>query len=100
MGAGYRIQYCLLTQQGVSTTCPSSIVRGKNRTRVTVENLERDQHYEIRVLPFNGQGDGPSTKSKVVYVGEGKNVNFWFIRLFTKYIFFCLNYSCANWRAT
>ena len=72
MGAGYRVQYCLITQQGVSTSCPSAIVRGKNRTQTTIENLERDTHYEIRVISFNGQGDGKFTKAKVVYVGEGK----------------------------
>lgn len=73
LSAGYRVQYCIISQQGgVSTSCPSAIVRGKNRTSVTIESLERDQHYEIRVLAFNGQGDGPATKAKVVYVGEGK----------------------------
>ena len=72
MGAGYRVQYCLITEQGVGGSCPSSLVRGKNRTQATIDNLERDQHYEIRVIAFNGQGDGPSTKPKVVYVGEGK----------------------------
>lgn len=72
MSAGYKVQYCLITQQGVSSSCPSSLVRGKNQTKTTIENLERDQHYEIRVIGFNGQGDGPSTKPKVVYVGEGK----------------------------
>jgi protein sidekick len=71
IGAGYRIQYCIISPQGVSSSCPSSIVRGKNITTVSVENLERDQHYEIRVIAFNGQGDGPSSKAKVVYVGEG-----------------------------
>ncbi|XP_027197018.2 sidekick cell adhesion molecule [Dermatophagoides pteronyssinus] len=70
MGAGYRVQYCLLTQQGVAGSCPSTLVRGKNRTQATIDNLEKDQHYEIRVIAFNGQGDGPSTKPKVVYVGE------------------------------
>jgi hypothetical protein len=71
IGAGYRIQYCIISPQGVSSSCPSSIVRGKNITTVSIENLERDQHYEIRVIAFNGQGDGPSSKAKVVYVGEG-----------------------------
>ncbi|KPM09144.1 sidekick-like protein, partial [Sarcoptes scabiei] len=70
IGAGYRVQYCLITQQGVSSSCPSSLVRGKNQTQAIIENLERDQHYEIRVIAFNSQGDGPSTKPKVVYVGE------------------------------
>lgn len=76
MGAGYRVQYCLISAQGVSASCPSSIVRGKNKTSLTIENLERDQHYEIRVVAFNGQGDGPTTKPKVVYVGEGKQISF------------------------
>lgn len=92
MGAGYRVQYCLITEQGVSTSCPSSFVRGKNRTSVTIENLERDQHYEIRVVAFNGQGDGPFTKSKVVYVGEGKNFLHCFLCF--DFLFFI---SCSHW---
>ena len=70
-GAGYRIQYCIISQQGVPSSCPSAIVKGKNVTSVSVENLERDQHYEIKVIAYNSQGDGPTSKAKVVYVGEG-----------------------------
>ncbi|CAG2168350.1 unnamed protein product, partial [Oppiella nova] len=69
-GAGYKVQYCIISQQGVSSNCPSSSVRGKNVTSISIENLERDQHYEIKVIAYNSQGDGPTSKAKVVYVGE------------------------------
>ena len=71
LGAGYRVKFCLVSHPTISP-CPSVVVRGKNITTVSIDNLGRDQHYEIRVNAYNGQGDGQSSKAKVVYVGEGK----------------------------
>lgn len=69
-GAGYRVQYCLVSPSVPQTHCPSTYVQGPTVTGVSIENLERDHQYEIKVIPFNSQGDGPSSKTKMVYVGE------------------------------
>jgi len=69
-GAGYRIQYCLLSQPVSSNHCPSTTVQGPTVTGVSIENLEKDHQYEIKVIPFNSQGEGPSSNKMIVYVGE------------------------------
>lgn len=33
-------------------------------------DLQQDKNYEIVVLPFNSQGEGPASPPATVYVGE------------------------------
>lgn len=38
--------------------------------KVVLTDLTRDKNYEIIVVPFNSQGDGPPSPPVTVYVGE------------------------------
>lgn len=69
-GAGYKVQYCLVSSVVSAVHCPSTLVQGPAVTGVSIDNLERDHQYEIKVIPFNSQGEGPSSKTKIVYVGD------------------------------
>jgi len=40
------------------------------KDRVELSDLTRDKNYEIVVVPFNSQGDGPPSPPVTVYVGE------------------------------
>lgn len=38
--------------------------------KVVLKELQQDKNYEIVVLPFNSQGEGPASPPSTVYVGE------------------------------
>lgn len=38
--------------------------------KIVLTDLTRDKNYEIVVVPFNSQGDGPPSPPVTVYVGE------------------------------
>lgn len=38
--------------------------------KVVLKELQQDRNYEIVVLPFNSQGEGPASPPSTVYVGE------------------------------
>lgn len=69
---GYRVEYCVVSAYAVpqSTDCPSVKKAGINSTSVSLENLEPDRIYEIKVFAYNDAGLGPSSVPFSVYVGE------------------------------
>ncbi|XP_076339933.1 protein sidekick-like isoform X2 [Tachypleus tridentatus] len=70
---GYKIQYCQASDQNSasdSISCPIETSYGINETSVSLENLERDTIYKIKIYTFNSQGEGPSSRPVSVYVGE------------------------------
>lgn len=50
--------------------CRSRSLEGAGGGPLTLEGLQRDRIYEVRVVATNGQGDGPSSRPVSVYVGE------------------------------
>lgn len=39
-------------------------------TKIVLSDLTEDRYYEVIVLPFNSEGEGPSSPPVTVYVGE------------------------------
>lgn len=50
--------------------CRSRSLEGAGGGPLTLEGLQRDRIYEVRVVATNGQGDGPASRPVSVYVGE------------------------------
>ncbi|XP_064477865.1 protein sidekick-like isoform X1 [Ornithodoros turicata] len=67
LNAGYRVEYC---PAGEARDCQSQQLLGHNSATLTIDGLERDRIYEVRVRAFNGQGEGPPSGPITVYVGE------------------------------
>ncbi|KAK6637522.1 hypothetical protein RUM44_007944 [Polyplax serrata] len=49
---------------------PKEDVLGIKNDKIVLTDLTRDKNYEIVVVPFNSQGDGPPSPPVTVYVGE------------------------------
>ncbi|XP_020295533.1 protein sidekick isoform X2 [Pseudomyrmex gracilis] len=68
---GYRVVY-----QPVSNfptpleTTPKKEILGIKKTKMVLSDLTENQYYEIIVLPFNSEGEGPQSPPVTVYVGE------------------------------
>ncbi|XP_046403358.1 protein sidekick [Ischnura elegans] len=72
-GGGYRVHYRPTADFPVPppSPVPSKEVKGTNVGRLVLEGLQRDVTYEVWVLAFNSQGEGPpSSPPASVYVGE------------------------------
>ncbi|XP_031349288.1 protein sidekick isoform X2 [Photinus pyralis] len=49
---------------------PKEEVMGINASKIVLNDLLQDRNYEIIVVPFNSQGEGPASPPATVYVGE------------------------------
>ncbi|XP_030753162.1 protein sidekick isoform X1 [Sitophilus oryzae] len=49
---------------------PKEEVMGINASKMVLSELLQDRNYEIIVVPFNQQGEGPASPPVTVYVGE------------------------------
>ncbi|XP_018319090.1 protein sidekick isoform X2 [Agrilus planipennis] len=49
---------------------PKEEISGIKANRLVLNNLMQDRNYEIVVVPFNSQGEGPASPPVTVYVGE------------------------------
>ncbi|XP_048522895.1 protein sidekick [Dendroctonus ponderosae] len=49
---------------------PNEEVKGINANKMVLNELLQDKNYEIIVVPFNIQGEGPASPPVTVYVGE------------------------------
>ncbi|XP_076305612.1 sidekick cell adhesion molecule isoform X1 [Tachypleus tridentatus] len=69
---GYKVEYCLVSTYAVpqSTDCPNKQVTGTKEDTVSIDNLEQDKIYEVKVYAYNNQGSGPSSQPVTIYVGE------------------------------
>lgn len=64
---GYRVEHCPV---GEARDCRSRDVLGREDGTLTLDDLQRDRMYEVRVRAFNGRGLGPASRPVTVYVGE------------------------------
>ncbi|XP_065308715.1 protein sidekick isoform X2 [Dermacentor albipictus] len=65
---GYRVEACPVGAP--LQDCRVRSLDGLEGGPLTLEGLQRDRIYEVRVIAYNGQGDGPPTRPVSVYVGE------------------------------
>lgn len=65
---GYRVEACPVGAP--PQDCRDRSLDGLEGGPLTLEGLQRDRIYEVRVVAYNGQGDGPPTRPVSVYVGE------------------------------
>ncbi|CAH1971961.1 unnamed protein product [Acanthoscelides obtectus] len=49
---------------------PKEEIMGINASKMVLSELLQDRNYEIIVVPFNNQGEGPASPPITVYVGE------------------------------
>lgn len=68
---GYRILFQPVTDfpTGLQAT-PKEEIFGILKDGIVLKELIQDRNYEIIVVPFNSQGDGPQSPPVTVYVGE------------------------------
>lgn len=64
----YRVEACPVGAG--PQECRSRSLEGAGGGPLTLEGLQRDRIYEVRVVATNGQGDGPASRPVSVYVGE------------------------------
>ncbi|XP_029163396.1 protein sidekick isoform X2 [Nylanderia fulva] len=68
---GYRIVYQPVSDFPTPLqTPPKEEILGINETKMVLSDLTEDRYYEIIVLPFNSEGEGPQSPPVTVYVGE------------------------------
>ncbi|KAJ8687397.1 hypothetical protein QAD02_023191 [Eretmocerus hayati] len=68
---GYRVFYQPLSDfPSALPATPKEEVMGINETKVTLRDLTEDKYYEVTVVPFNSEGEGPQSLPVTVYVGE------------------------------
>lgn len=68
---GYRVLFQPITDFPVTLQAiPKEEVMGITTDQIVLKDLTQDKNYEIIVLPFNSQGEGPATAPVAVYVGE------------------------------
>ncbi|XP_044015450.1 protein sidekick isoform X2 [Aphidius gifuensis] len=68
---GYRIVYQPVSDYPTAIQLtPKKDIIGINNTNMILTNLMENHNYEIIVLPFNSEGDGPPSPPITVYVGE------------------------------
>ncbi|XP_074029858.1 sidekick cell adhesion molecule isoform X2 [Leptinotarsa decemlineata] len=49
---------------------PKEEIMGINASKMVLSELLQDRNYEIVVVPFNAQGEGPASPPITVYIGE------------------------------
>ncbi|XP_063972668.1 protein sidekick isoform X2 [Diachasmimorpha longicaudata] len=68
---GYRVVYQPVSDFPTALEAtPKQEILGIKQTRMILSDLMEDRNYEIVVLPFNSEGDGPASPPVTVYVGE------------------------------
>ncbi|RLU19110.1 hypothetical protein DMN91_009468, partial [Ooceraea biroi] len=68
---GYRVVYQPISDFPTPLQAtPKKDVIGIKETEMVLSNLTEDRYYEIIVLPFNSEGEGPPSRPVTVYVGE------------------------------
>lgn len=68
---GYRVLFQPISDfPATLQATPKEEVNGIDKSTLELTDLTQDKNYEIIVLPFNSQGEGPPTKPVAVYVGE------------------------------
>lgn len=68
---GYRVLYQPISDFPTALQqTPKQEIMGISSDTVVLTDLTQDRNYEIIVLPFNSQGNGPATPPVAVYVGE------------------------------
>ncbi|XP_026669717.1 protein sidekick isoform X5 [Ceratina calcarata] len=68
---GYRVVYQPVSDfpSAIQDT-PKEEVLGIKATKIVLSDLTEDRYYEVIVLPFNSEGEGPPSPPVTVYVGE------------------------------
>ncbi|XP_054008055.1 protein sidekick isoform X4 [Hylaeus anthracinus] len=68
---GYRVVYQPVSDFPIALQdTPKEEVLGIKATKIVLSDLTEDRYYEVVVLPFNSEGEGPSSPPVTVYVGE------------------------------
>lgn len=68
---GYRIVFQPVSDFPTALQAtPKEEVKGIKKDKIILKDLIQDRNYEIVVIPFNSQGDGPPSPPVTVYVGE------------------------------
>ncbi|XP_026815472.1 protein sidekick isoform X3 [Rhopalosiphum maidis] len=68
---GYKVLYQPVSDIPMALqTIPSQLIMGTTEKTLVIGDLVRDRNYDIIVVPFNSQGNGPPSMPIPVYVGE------------------------------
>ncbi|XP_033229948.1 protein sidekick isoform X4 [Belonocnema kinseyi] len=68
---GYRVIYQPVSDFPTALQAtPKEEVMGIKKTKMVLSDLTEDKNYEIIVVPFNSEGEGPPSPPVTVYVGE------------------------------
>ncbi|XP_012274978.1 protein sidekick isoform X2 [Orussus abietinus] len=68
---GYRVVYQPVSDFPTALQAtPKEEILGIKQTKMVLGDLTEDRNYEIVVVPFNSEGDGPPSPPVTVYVGE------------------------------
>lgn len=68
---GYKVLYQPVSDIPIALqTIPSQLIMGTTEKTLIIGDLVRDRNYDIIVVPFNSQGNGPPSMPIPVYVGE------------------------------
>ncbi|XP_011308943.1 protein sidekick isoform X2 [Fopius arisanus] len=68
---GYRVVYQPVSDFPTALEAtPKQEILGIRQGKMVLSDLMEDRNYEIVVLPFNSEGDGPASPPVTVYVGE------------------------------
>ncbi|KYB25519.1 Protein sidekick-like Protein [Tribolium castaneum] len=68
---GYRVVFQPVSDYPTALQAtPKEEIFGINAKKMVLSELLQDKNYEIVVVPFNSQGEGPATPPVTVYVGE------------------------------
>lgn len=68
---GYRVLFQTISDFPTALQAtPKLEIMGITSDSIVLSDLTQDRNYEIIVLPYNSQGDGPVSTPQVIYVGE------------------------------
>ncbi|XP_045475699.1 protein sidekick [Harmonia axyridis] len=68
---GYRVVFQPVSDYPTALQAtPKEEVMGIESSEIVLQDLLQDRNYEIVVIPFNSQGEGPASPPVTVYVGE------------------------------
>ncbi|XP_066595112.1 protein sidekick isoform X2 [Prorops nasuta] len=68
---GYRVVYQTLSDFPTALQAtPKEEIHGIKEAKMVLSDLTEDKNYEIVVVPFNSEGEGPPSTPVTVYVGE------------------------------
>ncbi|KAL3268776.1 hypothetical protein HHI36_007876 [Cryptolaemus montrouzieri] len=68
---GYRVVFQPVSDYPTALQAtPKEEVMGTESSEIVLQDLLQDRNYEIVVIPFNSQGEGPASPPVTVYVGE------------------------------